>query len=165
MRYVLQIRSHLNKLIRHNRLNLSILLDSWVYSYTVRSLTDDGKKVETRRQITKREYIVSDSRSIPASAVCWPLSLRLKMLLSSADDAHSTIYKLRRCFVWKRRAFHVDIFQEPCSPSCRGLILLETYCEKGHKLSLPDFLQIDREVTDDQKYSMFNLSLKPQAND
>ncbi len=39
-------------------------------------------------------------------------------------------------------------------------MLLETYCEKGHKLSLPDFLQIDREVTDDQKYSMFNLSLK-----
>ncbi len=88
----------------------------------------------------------------------------LKMLLSSADDSHYTVYKLRRCFVWKRRAFHVDIFQEPCNQSCRDLILLETYCEKDHKLSLPDFLHIDEEVTDDQKYSMFNLSLKAEIN-
>ena len=51
---------------------------------------------------------------------------------------------------------HVHIF---CS--CKGLILLETYTTKvGEDLKLPDFLEVEKEVTDDPSYSMFNLSLK-----
>ncbi len=42
---------------------------------------------------------------------------------------------------------------------CEGLILLETYTTmKGEDLKLPSFLDIDKEVTDDRSYSMYNLS-------
>ena len=42
---------------------------------------------------------------------------------------------------------------------CEGLILLETYTTmKGEDLKLPTFLDIDKEVTDDRSFSMYNLS-------
>ena len=44
---------------------------------------------------------------------------------------------------------------------CRGLILIETFTAKtGDQLELPDFLDIDKEVTDDSAYSMHQLALK-----
>lgn len=47
---------------------------------------------------------------------------------------------------------------------CRGLILLETYSAAYDQSTLldtlPKFLTIDREVTGDHAYSMYNLSLK-----
>jgi CYTH domain-containing protein len=82
------------------------------------------------------------------------------MLLKTIDSRHFTIYKTRRCFVWKRRYFQLDIYEEPCNPKCRGLILLETYSNKKEEIQLPSFLQIEKEVTNDSYYSMFNLSLK-----
>lgn len=40
-------------------------------------------------------------------------------------------------------------------------MLLETYTAlKGDDLPLPDFLEIEREVTGLTEYSMYNLSLK-----
>ena len=48
---------------------------------------------------------------------------------------------------------------------CKGLILLETYTTReGGLLELPDFLEIDTEVTGNAKYSMFNLSLKEEMD-
>lgn len=44
---------------------------------------------------------------------------------------------------------------------CRGLILIETFTAKtGDQLELPDFLDIEKEVTDDPSYSMHQLALK-----
>jgi hypothetical protein len=40
-------------------------------------------------------------------------------------------------------------------------MILETYTAlKGEDLSLPDFLNVEREVTGLNEYSMYNLSLK-----
>ena len=48
----------------------------------------------------------------------------------------------------------------PCC-RCKGLILLETYTTlEGGALKLPDFLTVEKEVTGDPAYSMFNLSFK-----
>ena len=42
---------------------------------------------------------------------------------------------------------------------CRGLLLLETYTTKeADNLQLPAFLEVEREVTNEPQYSMFNLS-------
>ena len=42
---------------------------------------------------------------------------------------------------------------------CRGLLLLETYTTKeGDALKCPDFMEVEREVTNDPQYSMFVLS-------
>ena len=39
------------------------------------------------------------------------------------------------------------------------MIILETYtAASGSDVVLPDFLQIDREVTDESEFSMYNLS-------
>ena len=43
---------------------------------------------------------------------------------------------------------------------CRNLVLLETYTtKKGVELELPPFLQVEKEVTGDSNFSMYNLSL------
>jgi hypothetical protein len=101
------------------------------------------------------------------------------MLLKTADPNHLTIYKLRRCFEWKHRYFQLDIYEEPCNPCCRGLIILSTHCldpasEKNDGSTspiimaeqtsnfLPDFIEIEKEITHDENYSMFNLSMKKQ---
>lgn len=81
------------------------------------------------------------------------------MLLQTADSKHYTIYKLRRCFEWNHRYFQLDIYEEPCNPKCRGLAILSTRCI-DQDLLLPNFLEIEKEITDDPTYSMFNLSSK-----
>lgn len=109
----------------------------WSYTYTIRN-KEDGQTVETRTQIDKREY---------------------SMLSKTIDLSNYTIYKLRRCFEWRHQYFQLDIYEEPCNPSCRGLIILTTYCI-DKDLILPNFIQFEKEITDDPNYSMFNLSKK-----
>lgn len=57
--------------------------------------------------------------------------------------------------------FYVN--KKNCS-RCRGLVLLETYSgmydQDALLASLPKFLTIEKEVTGDPAYSMYNLSLK-----
>ena len=39
-------------------------------------------------------------------------------------------------------------------------MILETYTtNQGNDLPLPDFLEIEKEITNDKDYSMYNLSL------
>lgn len=109
----------------------------WSYTYTVRK-RDNNQTVETRRQIDKKEYAI---------------------LYKTIDTNHFTVYKVRRCFEWCHRYYQLDIYEEPCNPRCRGLAILTTH-SLDEDLLLPDFLDIDREITDDPDYSMFNLSLK-----
>lgn len=111
----------------------------WSYSYAVREKLADGQYLETRTQVDRREY---------------------SMLMKTVDSAHFTIYQKRRCFIWKNRYFRLDIYEEPCNPSCRGLILLSTRSIDDQDLVVPSFIKVERDVTSDQSYSMFNLSMK-----
>lgn len=38
--------------------------------------------------------------------------------------------------------------------------ILETYTTKTEEIPLPEFLKIEKEITKDKSYSMYNLSLK-----
>lgn len=109
---------------------------NWSYSYAVR-FNEDGQLVETRTQVDRREYSI---------------------LTKTIDPKHWTIYQKRRCFIWRHRYYRLDIYEEPCNPSCRGLIILSTRAPSHFQL--PDFIHIEREVTNDDAYSMFNLSRK-----
>ena len=80
------------------------------------------------------------------------------MLTKTIDPTHRTIYQRRRCFIWNNRYYRLDIYEEPCEPSCKGLILLST--RSIEDITLPDFLDIEKEVTNDDNYSMFSLSKK-----
>ncbi|KAJ3642808.1 hypothetical protein Zmor_025561 [Zophobas morio] len=113
------------------------------YIHTVRRQNQPGGQIiEVKTQITHRDYI---------------------NLLTQKDNSHFTIYKKRRCFIYNNQYFQLDIYQEPTHPRCRGLILLETYStlnEVNLKETLPTFLKIEKEVTGNPGYSMFNLSLR-----
>ena len=86
-----------------------------------------------------------------------------QILTKTIDPAHWTVYQRRRCFLYNRRYFRIDQYEEPCNPSCRGLVILSTR-SVGTDLELPNFLQIEKDITHDLFYSMFNLSLKAAPN-
>lgn len=116
----------------------------WTYTHTIRRPEINEQSVELRMAINSRDYGI---------------------LLAQRDDRHYTIYKKRTCFLWNNHYFHLDQYEEPCPNGCKGLILLETYTTReGGLLELPDFLEIDTEVTGNAKYSMFNLSLKEEMD-
>uniref|UniRef100_A0A7E4UXS9 AAA_28 domain-containing protein n=1 Tax=Panagrellus redivivus TaxID=6233 RepID=A0A7E4UXS9_PANRE len=98
--------------------------------------------VETRMQITEREY---------------------NRYLSMKDSSRATLHKKRRCFNYGNQYFHLDIYVDPLPPACQGhpLIILETYTTKpyGDKApELPDFVEVVREVTKNEHFSMYKLA-------
>jgi hypothetical protein len=113
------------------------LLADYTYTVTTRQYKNN-QKVETRRDISYREY---------------------EMLKGHKDFNIDTITKIRRGFIWDNQYFHMDFYQHPRP----GLVLLEAYMPAtaaSSLASLPPFLKIDREVTSDDEFSMFNLSKK-----
>lgn len=112
----------------------------WTYTHTIRRPEINKQSVELRMNINFKDYSI---------------------LLMQRDDNHVTIHKRRRCFLWNNQYFQMDEYLDPCPDRCKGLILLTTYTAKsGNDLSLPDFMEIEREVTHDPQYSMFELSIK-----
>ncbi|CAG0884078.1 unnamed protein product [Cyprideis torosa] len=112
------------------------------YLHTIRKPEVRGQVVEVRTQLTQRDYV---------------------HLLSQRSSQHTTVYKLRKCFLWKNHYFQLDMYRSPSHPRCVGLIFLETYTTRTSEELiglLPDFLEIEKEVTGDPQYSMFNLSLR-----
>jgi len=113
----------------------------WTYTHTIRRV----EAVERKMQISAKEY---------------------ELLVAERDTSRYTVYKKRRCFIWNNHYFQMDIYQQPCHPRCNNLILLETYTtQKAEELSLPDFLNIIKEVTNDSKYSMYNLSKRDDVKE
>ena len=47
------------------------------------------------------------------------------MHLTQLSPLHTSIYKKRRCFLWKNQYFHIDRFTEENQEGCRGLIFME----------------------------------------
>lgn len=118
----------------------------WSYIHTIRRPKMCGQVIEVKTQLTHRDYL---------------------NMLAQRDDSHFTIFKRRRCFLINNQYFQLDIYREPAHPRCRGLILLETYTALlGDELKniLPQFLTIEKEVTGNPDYSMFNLSLREEWN-
>ncbi|XP_037295641.1 TRPL translocation defect protein 14 isoform X2 [Manduca sexta] len=116
----------------------------WSYIHTIRKFhPTNTQSVEVRTQLTHRDYL---------------------NLLPQRDEAHFTIFKKRRCFIYNNQYYQLDIYRQPTHPRCRGLVLLETYSAAYDQntllASLPKFLRIEKEVTGDHAYSMYNLSLK-----
>lgn len=113
----------------------------FTYMHTLRLETKVcGQVVEVRTNLSERDY-----------EICY----------SQLDETRQSVYKKRRCFLWENQYFQLDIYDEPCHPRCKGLLILETYTTKKQgDLELPDFLNISKEVTGDPFYSMFHLCLK-----
>ncbi|KNC99130.1 uncharacterized protein SPPG_05389 [Spizellomyces punctatus DAOM BR117] len=131
----MQIRIRRREEIGSNEVHLSM---------TIRHPEVDGQRVETRRNLTPREY---------------------EALRAQADPSRAIISKKRRCFLHNDRYFQLDVYLHPGS----GITLLETYLDfdfhgpsastssDAIKDRLPDWLDME-EVTDDKKYSMFTIA-------
>lgn len=112
----------------------------WNYTHTVRRRVE-GELVETRMQITEREY---------------------RALKAHKDFRRYTTYKKRRCFMHGNQYFQLDIYKPPLpprSPDKTALLMLETYTASTDALDLPECIKISKEVTGDAEYSMYNMSL------
>lgn len=68
---------------------------NWSYTHTLRRPHVHNQSVETKTQLTQRDY---------------------KNLLAQRDDAHFTIYKKRRCFLVNNQYFQLDMYKEPSHP-------------------------------------------------
>ncbi|KAJ3300094.1 hypothetical protein HK104_004563 [Borealophlyctis nickersoniae] len=120
-------------------------------SMTLRYPEVDGQRVETRRNLTFREY---------------------EALRAQADPSRAPITKRRRCFLYSDRYFQIDVYRSPRP----DLVLLEGYLDyespngpdSSHRIAntelLPDWLDLE-EVTTDKKYSMFALAAMGGSRD
>lgn len=107
----------------------------YTYSYTLRYPDLLGQRVELKRLVNRREYYD---------------------LLLQRDPATQTIHKKRYSFLFQDIYYELDQYINPH----RGLYLLELYAEKERNLDglLPDFLEVEREVTHDKEFSMYHLA-------
>ena len=109
---------------------------SFIYTHIIRAKLGNGKYSESSRNITRREY---DS-----------------FLLMALPTNHRVL-TLKRSFVFQNQYFNLLIYESVCP----GLMLLEIYEDPDVELKLPtDLFTIEKEVTHDSEYSMFNLSKK-----
>ncbi|EFP04653.1 hypothetical protein CRE_31207 [Caenorhabditis remanei] len=90
-------------------------------------------------------------------------------LLKMKDNARSSIFKNRRCFIHGSLYFKMDAYSDPLPPKANGipLVFLETLTTvpRGTKIAeelMPPFLEIRKEITGDPQYSMHSLSEYPE---
>jgi len=78
-------------------------------------------------------------------------------LSNNYDKSKSSILKDRVCFLHNNQYFELDFFKKP--DRLKNLIVLEIeLTEQNDKVEVPDWIQIEKEVTDDPTYSNFNLA-------
>ncbi|VDM61568.1 unnamed protein product [Angiostrongylus costaricensis] len=86
------------------------------------------------------------------------------------DKTRASLHKQRRCFMVGNQYFNLDIYTviPPSAISLQldnRLIFLETYTTipVGQSVQLPDFLEIEKEVTGQLAYSMYSMSKIPNV--
>ncbi|VDD96581.1 unnamed protein product, partial [Enterobius vermicularis] len=114
------------------------------YTFTTRYLYPEP--LETKMQLSEREY---------------------QHYLKIMDHSRAPINKQRMLnVVFIFQYFHIDIYTEPLPPACEGksLMILETYTTAPvgdtTRPELPSFAEIEKEITGDLKYSMYNIAVK-----
>lgn len=119
----------------------------YAYSQTVKSELRPGVRREDEWAISSGEYFKL-RRQLPSIQ-----EVSGHPMLSSIKPV---IKKVRQVFVWENQVFELDTFNDPCG----GMSILE--CETATEatpINLPPFIQIDREVTDDHRYSNYSIAM------
>jgi predicted ATPase/CYTH domain-containing protein len=107
---------------------------SFTYTHTLRQPGPDGQIVAVEQAISGRDYVA---------------------LLAQADPKRPVVRTSRRVFVWEGRYFQLDTFLEPHA----GLELLEAEFDDARgPVTLPPFLDIEREVTRDRRFALDGLA-------
>jgi len=116
---------------------------SFFYVHTIKKDAGHGKKYETERTLSPKEYV---------------------NLLSYADPARKTIKKTRYCFLYENQYFELDeydtmIWSEELNLGYRHVMEIElTHIDQ--EVKMPPFIDIICEVTGDKRFSNYNLAKK-----
>jgi CYTH domain-containing protein/thymidylate kinase len=106
------------------------------YYYTTKAEVRPGVRIETERSIKPVEY---------------------QQQLAQRDPERRIIAKHRYCFLYKGQYFELDHILEPASREC-WLLEIELTAEND-SYELPDFLAIERDVTNDKRYNNGTIAL------
>ena len=111
--------------------------DNCSYYYTEKYRVDikNNGRLKADRRISEREYL---------------------SLLAQINPKYRQIVKDRYCFVYENQYFNLDVF-----PFDKEKALLEISLEENDKvLDIPDFIEIIKDVTDDESFKNISLSEK-----
>ncbi len=110
---------------------------AFTFTHTSKRPVRAGERIEIERPISPREY---------------------EAHLAQADPARQPIRKTRCAFLYANHYFELDRFLSPHP----GLQLLELEVDDlSHPVTLPPFLEIDREVTGEPAFTNHVLALAP----
>ena len=114
-------------LLPNGRIRMRKYTDKTVYTHTVKTSVTDITRIETEREITADEY---------------------ESYLNNADPAKQTVSKRRYIIPNNGRNFELDDFGEAYK---HALLEIELESEDG-KFSIPDFITVVREVSNEHVY-------------
>lgn len=107
---------------------------NFVYTKTRKWKVNDVKRVEFESRISKEEYL---------------------SLLMDIDTTRSQIRKSRYCLVYNTQYIEIDIY-----PFSKDKAILEIELQdENQAVELPDFIHVIKEVTNDDNYKNYHLSL------
>lgn len=108
------------------------------YNITTTKVSKADNIIEYRRSLTGREF---------------------EALIQQGDESRVPIMKKRRCFIYDNRTFQLDFFLTP--ESSKGTVLLEAYLPRNcDTKNLPEFIPIEKDVTDVKEYFLSEIALK-----
>lgn len=112
---------------------------SFVYTKTRKWKVNDIKRVEFESRISKEEYL---------------------SMLMDADTDINQIRKTRYCVVYNNQYIEIDIF-----PFSKDKAILEIELNKeDQQYMMPPFVEVIKEVTNDEKYKNVNLAVTRSLN-
>jgi CYTH domain-containing protein len=87
---------------------------------------------------------------------------KYESLLKDFHPDKFQIEKTRFVFLYKDQKFELDVFKG----ALKGIVILELELkDKNQIIELPTFLKVKKEVTEDKRYSNFNLASKQYLRD
>lgn len=112
------------------------------YEYRVRKITQDSN-ASYHLNVQKREPN-GERRVLKERAL---QGREYDSLLLGKDESYETVVKDRYSFVYKDQYFKFDIFDD-------GMMILEVNVTKENpEITIPDFIRVKKDVTDDYEYS------------
>lgn len=107
--------------------------NDYTYTYTQKTKINELERYEIEKRLSSKEYI---------------------NLLAEVDNNLKTIKKTRYCFVYNNQYFELDIYQE-----CEDKAILEIELNSvNQEIEIPKFLEVIKEVTEDNRYKNYSLS-------
>jgi len=105
----------------------------YLYYLTEKKKITGLKRIETERRLTQDEYL---------------------RLLMEADNKLHTIHKTRYCLSENNQYFEIDIYPEWQNQAIMEIEL----SSEDQEVKVPDFIDIIKEVTDDERYKNYGMA-------